>query len=197
MPAFAWHRHVAVSAVASLVAVAAGLLAAAPGAAQGGPCRDATTPVTDAAHPAMQRAVVCLVNRERTERGLPPLVASRKLDRSAQRWTDAMVDRGSFSHGSAFAQRISAVGFDWSTVGENIATGYPTPAAVVQAWMGSPGHCANILSPAYREVGTGVSARSVPGASNVAGTWTQDFGRLMGQPAPSHDTGPAAACSRG
>lgn len=189
-------RRAAASAVIALAA-AGGLLAVAPVAsAVHGRCADATRPVSAADHAAMQRAVVCLVNRERTERGLPPLVPSRKLDRSAQGWTDAMVDSGRLSHGAAFPRRISAVGFDWSTVGENIATGYPSPQAVVQAWMHSPGHCANILSPAYREVGTGAADRPIPGASNIDGTWTQDFGRLMSQPAPSHDGAPAAACYR-
>ena len=164
-------------------------------AARGG-CPGASRPVTSADHSAAERAVVCLINRERTERGLPRLTVSVKLDRSAQRWTDAMVDTGRFSHGTAFMDRISAVGVDWATVGENIATGYPTPEAVVRAWMHSPGHCANILSPAYREVGTGMADRAIPGASNVGGTWTQDFARLTGQPAPSADTRPAEACYR-
>jgi len=144
----------------------------------------------------MRRAVLCLINDQRIAHGVPRLVASAKLDRSAQGWTDSMVATDDFTHGDAFMNRISAAGFDWSTVGENIATGYDTPAAVVRAWMASPGHCANILDPGYREVGTGLSARRIPRASPRPGTWTQDFGRLMGQPALSSDTGPANACYR-
>jgi uncharacterized protein YkwD len=178
-------------------AAATSLMATAPGAsAATRPCRDATTPIAHASRATMQRAVFCLVNRERTERHLPRLVRSRKLDRSAQRWTDEMVGSDDFSHGNAFMNRITAVGFDWTTVGENIATGYATPRAVVAAWMASPGHCANILDPSYREVGTGLINHDIRGASNINGTWTQDFGRKMGQRALSDNDGPAQACYR-
>jgi uncharacterized protein YkwD len=139
---------------------------------------------------------VCLINRRRADHHLPGLTASRKLNRSAQRWTDAMVSGEQFSHGPAFMDRISAVGFDWTDAGENIATGFMTPRSVVKAWMASPGHCANILDPLYREVGTGVVNRMIHGSSNVDGTWTQDFGRLMGQRALSENFGPARACYR-
>ena len=159
-------------------------------------CRHAHVSITRARVGEMRRAVLCLINRRRIEDHLPALRASAKLDHSAQRWTNSMVDTDQFSHGSAFVNRISAAGFDWSTVGENIATGFATPAAVVRAWMRSPGHCANILDPAYREVGTGVSARRIPHASSLVGTWTQDFGRLMRQRALSHNDGPARACYR-
>jgi uncharacterized protein YkwD len=105
-----------------------------------------------------------------------------------------MISDEQFSHGAAFMDRISAVHFDWIDAGENIATGYTTPESVVDAWMASPGHCANILDPQYREVGTGVVNRMIRGTSNIDGTWTQDFGRLMGQPALSENFGPARAC---
>jgi uncharacterized protein YkwD len=185
-------------AAASLaLVVVAGLLATAPGAlADDGPplCPNAHVSITQAPVNDMRTAVLCLINEQRTSHGLPKLVVSDKLDRSAQGWTDSMVDSDQFTHGSAFMNRISAAGFDWTTVGENIATGYETPSSVVRAWMNSPGHCANILNPGYREVGTGVSARRIPRASNLLGTWTQDYGRLMGQPALSGNDGPANSC---
>jgi uncharacterized protein YkwD len=105
-----------------------------------------------------------------------------------------MVSHRDFSHGTDFSARISAVGFDWSNVGENIATGYKTPTSVVRAWMASTGHCQNILSPTFREVGTGLDDRSISGFSNSAGTWTQDFGLIMGQHAASGNWGPADGC---
>jgi uncharacterized protein YkwD len=189
-------RHARVAAVAALTVIAA-LMATAPGAlADDNPpaCPDAHVDITQAQPDQMRLAVLCLINEQRTAHGLPRLTPSAKLDRSAQGWTDSMVDSDEFTHGDAFMDRISATGFDWTTVGENIATGYETPASVVRAWMRSPGHCANILDPAYREVGTGVSARRIPRASTELGTWTQDFGRLMGQPALSANDGPANAC---
>ena len=105
-----------------------------------------------------------------------------------------MVADGEFSHGSSFSSRISAVGFIWSTVGENIATGFPTPRDVVNAWMGSTGHCQNILSPSFADVGTGIGAKPVRGFAGGLATWTQDFGLPMGHDAPSDNTGASAGC---
>lgn len=79
--------------------------------------------------------------------------------------------RNFFSHtnpdGVTFDKRITAAGYSWRTVGENIAAGYQTPTAVVQGWMQSTGHCQNIMNPAFTEIGVGFydSYR-----------WTQDFG---------------------
>jgi uncharacterized protein YkwD len=157
-------------------------------------CAGASTAIAASTKSALRAAVVCLINRQRTSRGLPALTADSKLDRSAQGWTNEMVSHHEFTHGADFAERISAAGFHWSQAGENIATGYPTPDSVVTAWMRSAGHCVNILDPAFRYVGTGVSR----GATIVSpGTWTQDFGLLMGQRAPSGDRAAAAGCPYG
>jgi uncharacterized protein YkwD len=51
------------------------------------------------------------------------------------------------------ADRVSAAGYAWSAIGENIAAGYPDVAAAVDGWMTSPGHCANIMTAAFRELG--------------------------------------------
>jgi uncharacterized protein YkwD len=184
-------RHLAVTATAALGLLMAVLLPAA--AAQAHGCANARTPIAAASRHQLQDAVVCLINQQRTRHHLPRLHGNKRLDRSAQGWTNTMVRDGAFSHGSAFASRISAVGFDWSRAGENIATGFGTPAAVVNAWMGSTGHCENILSPSFAEVGTGVSRRGIAGAGS-AGTWTQDFGLSMGQRPPSGNAGPASHC---
>ncbi len=161
---------------------------------RGGGCSAARAPIARASRAALQAAVVCLINRQRQSHGLPGLRENPRLNRSAQGWTDAMVTHRDFSHGADFAARISAVGFDWSRVGENIATGYTNPAAVVKAWMASKGHCQNILNPLYSSVGTGVSDASIAGSSTLAGTWTQDFGLLMGQHPASGNWGPAEGC---
>jgi uncharacterized protein YkwD len=140
--------------------------------------------------------VLCLINLERAHRRLPALHASPLLDRSAQGWTDEMVARGVFSHGpgNAFADRISATGYDWQAAGENIATGYPTPRSVVAAWMASADHCRNILDPVFRDVGTGVNPRPVRGAATGPATWTLDFGLLQGQSPGSTNQRPMAGC---
>jgi uncharacterized protein YkwD len=179
----------------SLAVVSLSLAVLAPAAsARGRTCRYAGTPVMAARPAQMRSAVVCLINRQRRVRGLPSLRASSKLDRSAQGWSNAMVSHRDFTHGADFAARITAVGFTWSHAGENIATGFSTPASVVAAWMASTGHCQNILSPLFREVGTGVSDHTIPGYSSRPATWAQDFGLLMNQHPSSEDFRPAEGC---
>ena len=76
--------------------------------------------------------------------------------------------------GREFGDRMREAGFDgeypW---GENIAAGQSTPAAVVNGWMSSSGHCANIMNPGYRAIGVGYAYSA---ASNYGHYWTQDFG---------------------
>jgi uncharacterized protein YkwD len=157
-------------------------------------CAYADTPATSASVSEMRAAVVCLINQQRDSRGLPSLQASAQLDRSAQSWNDWMVATGNFTHGSNFAGRISAVGYDWQTAGENIATGFATPRDAVNAWMASPDHCRNILDPSFRDVGTGVTAAAVGDWASQPSTWTNDFGLLMSQSPPSGNTGPQNGC---
>ena len=157
-------------------------------------CANANAVVGRASDQALRTAVVCLVNEQRTSRNLPPLHASRLLDRSAQDWTNAMVTSDVFSHGTNFAARISAAGYVWRAAGENIATGFQTPRSVVNGWMASTGHCQNILNPTYANVGTGVSSHAVRGWASGPGTWTQDFALSMFKSPPSANWGPADGC---
>ncbi len=178
--------------VAAALAMSAFAAVPVPAAAHG--CAGARSAATAAPTRTMRRAVVCLINAQRSTRGLPALHASRRLNRSAQAWTDRMVSTGVFSHGLDFAARITAVGFIWQAAGENIATGYPTPLAVVRAWMASPDHCRNILDPSYRDVGTGVDRHPVGDYASGPASWTQDFALAADQSAPSADYGPADRC---
>jgi uncharacterized protein YkwD len=157
-------------------------------------CADANSRVGRAPRSALKAAVVCLINKQRQAHGLPALRANRRLDRSAQGWTNVMVADGEFSHGSNFSARIGSVGFSWSRAGENIATGFPTPRDVVNAWMGSAGHCQNILSSSFADVGTGIRAKPVRGFASGPATWTQDFALPVGHHPPSDNTGAAAGC---
>jgi uncharacterized protein YkwD len=157
-------------------------------------CPGATTPAGAASRQALRTAVLCLVNQERASFGLPPMHASGELTRSAQEWSNAMVARGIFAHASNWYIRIRDTGYDWSTAGENIATGFPTALSVVSVWMGDDFHCRNILNPNFRDIGIGVNRRPVPGAANRPATWTQDFGLRMPLPPPSHNAGPQASC---
>jgi uncharacterized protein YkwD len=72
------------------------------------------------------------------------------------------------SDGSSPGDRITRAGYTWSAYGENVAYGYATPEQVMNGWMNSPGHRANILNCSFKEIGVGLAQ---PGSY-----WTQDFG---------------------
>jgi uncharacterized protein YkwD len=145
----------------------------------------------------MRIAVECLVNQARIAHALPALADNAELTTSAQNWTDWMVANGQFTHGTDFSGRVSAVGYDWQEAGENIATGYATPSDVVNAWLASPEHCQNIMSPDFASMGTGVNTAPVVNYATDASTWTQDFGLSMTQSPPSTNQGPFNGCPYG
>lgn len=137
---------------------------------------------------SVRRTTLCLLNRERRNRGLSRLRANRKLVRSASRYSRRMVRRNFFSHvspgGSTPTQRIRNAGYlrgarGW-TIAENLAWGsgsYASPLRTVRSWMQSPGHRANILSRSYREIGIGVAIGAPAGGVRGAATYTTHFGR--------------------
>ena len=115
--------------------------------------------------------VVRLINEIRVNNGLKPLTEDWQLSRVARYKAQDMKDLGYFSHtsptyGSPF-EMMKSFGISYRTAGENIAKGYPTPKAVVDAWMNSPGHRANILNSSYTHIGVGYVA-----SGNY---WTQMF----------------------
>ena len=120
---------------------------------------------------AFEAEVVHLVNQRRAEHGLKPLIQDWQLSRVARYKSQDMKDLGYFSHtsptyGSPF-QMMKSFGISYRTAGENIAKGYASPEAVVNAWMNSPGHRANILNSTYTHIGVGY----VPSGNY----WTQMF----------------------
>ncbi|MDC6166837.1 CAP domain-containing protein [Paucibacter sp. XJ19-41] len=108
----------------------------------------------------------------------PALVWQSSIAQAAARHSQDMVDKSFFSHtgsdGSSAGQRLSASGYAWSRWGENIAYGYSSSAAVVDGWMKSEGHCRNLMSPAFSEMGLACArqSQSNPG-STVNWAWTQ------------------------
>jgi len=103
--------------------------------------------------------VIRLVNEIRQKNGLRPLTANWELSRVARYKSQDMRDNGYFSHnsptyGTPF-QMLSAFGLSYRTAGENIAKGYASPQAVVNGWMNSSGHRANILNASYTQIGVG------------------------------------------
>lgn len=133
---------------------------------------------------AIVNEVLNLVNAERTKvPGCPALTLNPKLTTAAQGHSEDMALRNYFSHtsldGTTPAQRVSNAGYDWSMTGENIAAGQTTPAEVMNAWMNSPGHKANILNCGYTEIGIGhihESDDTFPGPYGYQHYWVQNFG---------------------
>jgi hypothetical protein len=130
--------------------------------------------------------VIELTNAERINHGLPPLTASTSLTTSAQRYSTLMATVGFFGHigpdGSTLVQRDTAAGYaKWTYLAENIASGQRSPAEVVAAWLNSPDHRANLLSPRVREIGVGYFFQA---GSFYGSYWVQEFGSRSGQASP-------------
>lgn len=106
----------------------------------------------------------------------PALVLNSALNCPARAHTLDMVEMGSISHSSSngmnMAQRVDLVDYSWRALGENVAAGFESPAAVVQGWEESEGHCANMMNPSYTQLGVGY----VPAPQDRFGHyWTQVF----------------------
>ncbi|SBT53134.1 CAP domain-containing protein [Micromonospora auratinigra] len=128
---------------------------------------------TTAGVSAELQQVVDLVNKERAKAGCKALGIDDKLMLAAQRHSQDQADHKTMSHdgsdGSDVGDRLDRVGYAWRAYGENVAWNQQTPAAVMDAWMNSPGHRANILNCSFTEIGVGVARSNGP-------YWTQDFG---------------------
>ena len=104
-------------------------------------------------------AVLKLVNKERQKQGLQPLTLSEKLTSIANTKAKDMADKNYFSHnsptyGSPF-DMLKQFGVSYSYAGENIAAGQKTAEEVMNSWMNSSGHRANILNKNYTQLGVG------------------------------------------
>lgn len=137
-----------------------------------------TAPVrTATASPALTQAqqVVNLVNQQRAAAGCRPLTVDSRLTTAAQLHSEDQAAHQTMSHtgsdGSSLAERIDRAGYQWRTIGENVAYGQTTPAQVMNDWMNSDGHRENILNCDFEDIGVGV-ARDADGRL----AWTQDFG---------------------
>lgn len=119
-------------------------------------------PLTDASVLNYEKEVIRLVNEIRAQNGLKALSYDWELSRVARYKSQDMRDNKYFSHtspvyGSPF-QMIKNFGITYRSAGENIARGQATPQAVVNAWMNSSGHRANILNASFTHIGVGYVA---------------------------------------
>lgn len=123
---------------------------------------------------AQARQVLQLTNAERAKAGCKSLTASSKLTTAAQAHSADMAAHNYFAHdsqdGTSPFDRMKEAGYNFRAAAENIAYGQTSAASVMDAWMNSPGHKANILNCTYTQIGIGYATRgSTP-------YWTQDFG---------------------
>lgn len=143
----------------------------------------ATPEVKDSAQ--VGQKVLALVNTARGKarkcgrtafQAAPPLVLSAMLNQAALIHSQDMARKNFFEHvgsdGSKVGARATRVGYKWRTAGENIAIGAGTAEAVVHGWLDSPGHCANMMSPGFTEMGV---AFVVDRKSEAGIYWTQVF----------------------
>jgi uncharacterized YkwD family protein/spore coat assembly protein SafA len=119
-------------------------------------------------------AVLKIVNEQRFSAGLKPLEMDWELERVARTKSQDMADKGYFSHqsptyGSPF-DMMKHFGITYKQAGENIASGQRTPQEVMDSWMKSPGHKANILKPDYTHIGVGYYR-----GGSYGHMWTQQF----------------------
>jgi uncharacterized protein YkwD len=157
-----------------------------PATTQAAPCRNTNKTPTSGSMGQARSATLCLLNVQRRLHGLPALHANRDLRTAATSYSRTMVHHRFFDHvgpdGSTIQQRLARAGYvGWTTIGENIAWGsggFATPARIVKGWMHSPGHRANILRVAFRQIGIGIAAGApFPGVDGAAAVYTTDFAR--------------------
>lgn len=105
------------------------------------------------------------------------LAWSCRLEAAAQSHSQDMAKNNYFSHtgpeGVGIQQRVTSHGYEWQAVGENIAAGHASASAVVNGWLESPGHCRNIMSDAFTEMGMAEAHNS---ESKYSTYWTKTLG---------------------
>jgi uncharacterized protein YkwD len=153
------------------------------------PCPNADLDPSRSNLEGMRGAVLCLLNAQRAAAGLRGLSDNALLDQAASSYSREMVREGFFSHtspqGITLGERLIRVGFlrgvGTFRFGEDLATGLGpvgAPSAIVQAWMRSAEHRANILNGAFDEIGIGIAAGSPNGGGTPAATYAVDFGAV-------------------
>jgi uncharacterized protein YkwD len=160
--------------------VCVGVLACSPPASPDDP-QNVALPLPGVAAPSeVTAAVVDLTNVERTRGGLAALASNARLMQAAQLHAEQMAQAGRLDHLLPNApyprpeDRLAAASYRWQAYAENVAMGQRTAAEVVNGWMQSSGHRANIMNPTYTEMGAGYARDS-----NGRSYWVQVFGKPL------------------
>jgi uncharacterized protein YkwD len=152
------------------------------------------------------QATLCLLNDQRAAHGVDALAENAALTSASTGYSQRMVAQRFFDHespdGGTLVERLTGAGYlgddDAWVVGENIGWGQGTLAtarSMVDAWMASAGHRANLLSGDYTVVGLGL-ALGTPADQTWGATYTTDFGAAAQPPAPAHTRAQASAASK-
>jgi uncharacterized protein YkwD len=173
--------------VIAIAATGVCMLLGAPAAASAA-CAGEELEVSDQNTVALEESILCLINERRASSGVGPVRLNAKLAQAASRHSNDMVSQGFFSHtspgGGTFISRIASTGYtrgarSW-LVGENLAWGsgsLSTPANLVEAWMESPAHRANLLRGRFREVGlSGVRGTPSDSGDQTGVTVSSEYG---------------------
>ena len=169
------------------VDVAPSTATAARASAAGGPprarasagCAGTATVLTAATRKAVAKALLCAINAERAKAGAPKVKASKLLGKVANGHARDMVAKRFFSHSSptqgGFAARARRFGYK-ADAGENLGAGAASTALIVNAWLNSPGHRANLLDRKYKWVGIALADANPIGSPRPGGSWVTIFG---------------------
>jgi len=130
---------------------------------------------------SFEEELLDLLNQTRVQAGLDPLSSDPLLTNAAENHSESMAADDFFSHtgadNSSPFERMQLEGYQFRAAGENLAAGYSTPESVLEAWMNSPGHRANILNSNFTEIGVGYDyLANDTGSVNYGHYWTLDFG---------------------
>jgi len=167
------------SGLASFLITNATLIAQTPQPAPPAPTPPAPTPQPPSGLDAFEAEVLSLVNEFRAANGLPPLESDARLNEAAEDWSMTMATGDFFAHSTP--AQVEEQNYDWRAWGENIAAGQQTPDSVVDAWIDSPGHRANMLSENFQDIGIGYYyLENDTGSVNYHHYWTQTFGTEFG-----------------
>lgn len=127
--------------------------------------------------PGWQRQMLVEVNALRSAAGAPPVRLCAALGRAAGTHARDLAHGAPFGHvgadGRTPGDRVREQGYIWRAVGENVAAGQWSVREVMESWVTSPGHLANLLNPGYRHMGVAVVVDS---RSDYGIYWVQDFG---------------------
>lgn len=181
------YRHRSFSRLAAVAALGACVAAGPAASTAAAACAGASANPASASRVEISRSTLCLLNGQRTSRGLHKLRLSPRLSRAARSHSGDMARKHYFNHvsktGKDVVDRLFRTGYLGSArswvVGENLAWGSGrrgTPGKIVRSWMRSPGHRANILNGRFRQVGIGVVDRTPSRRFSSGATYTTTFG---------------------